>query len=523
MPAAEGAWRAVCRGLVGLTVAGARMKLRAASLLLLNPLAAVLLAMCAVAYIWVLVSEGGRLQGESLGGSWLRGAAFGFGLLLFLVIWTAQRGSPVRLQPGDVSWVLQSNQGPRVSLIFQAISGSLTAFVASSGASAVALALRGESPVFGLVSGFAIASLILLLRSVSLVAHVVGLVLPRALSGLVWSAVIVLSFVWVWLFIGHSFGAFYGWAAPDNAFDWFSGTIEAVIAPELGLPIASVVAMLAASGGVVIAAVYAQRFVEPAVHESILANQLSKVLSGGKTIGALQGRGFQTGLRSWQNWPQSPIAALLVSHFAQARRRKWQHVGSAVTFVALATMPIFFRNVLPVSVGVVAILLLSSLSAASQTFTADITHQHLVLSGVSMIKAGFAAIMLSGLISFVSLLPAVLAWGAFYYQNFLASLLLVPPLILYCLMMALAGFAACVFSEMPIGRAIASLVLCAVPLLASVSAFSAYSDPLDVARLVLTVSGTVLVAGMIYAGIVYAVLDGSRAFDLYKSPQSSES
>lgn len=80
---------------------------------------------------------------------------------------------------------------------------------------------------------------------------------------------------------------------------------RAVIEPEhSGLGVSGAVLVLAAAV-LTICIGRANAFVEPAVHESILANQLQKVLSGGQAS-SLQGRGYKAGLSSWTRWPDDP-------------------------------------------------------------------------------------------------------------------------------------------------------------------------------------------------------------------------
>src|SRR6218665_1527893 len=169
----------VSHGLIGLAGAYLRMRVRSLSMLLLNPLALVLLASLACSYFLVLFVEGSNLRTQSMPGSWTEIAAFTYGILLIVVALTAQRGSPLRLHLADVSWALQSPEGPRVSALLHGAMSAVLALIGSSSASAIALTMRGENPIYGVVSGVSIASLMLLLRGVSLSLHLIGLVAPR--------------------------------------------------------------------------------------------------------------------------------------------------------------------------------------------------------------------------------------------------------------------------------------------------------------------------------------------------------
>jgi len=158
--------------------------------------------------------------------------------------------------------------------------------------------------------------------------------------------------------------------------------------------------------------------------------------------------------------------------------------------------------------GILLVLLLLTVASPSQPTATDLEHQHLLLSGVSLSRAGFLGIGLNGALEFLITLPAVLLWSGLYYGNILGPTLFAPLLLLCCLMSSLSGLAAHAFSEMLIGRAIAAFLLCATPLLGAVSALVVYGDAYDVIRAFLTFSGTIVVTGSIYAGIAQAVFSG---------------
>lgn len=348
---------------VALVTAYARMRIRDLRVLLLNPLALVLSAVGVVGYLWILVTQGDDISGGDQTPG-VRLAGLGLGLILPLVVLTAQRGSPLRLRPGDVSWVLASRDGPVLVLLTHALGTAALGFIGASAASAVALVLRGEPPQLGLVSGVALTSILLLIRSVSLSAHALG----HRVSKRGRAALVGVASAWAILWGVLNAAAYAGLVPDDGLLGWalatFAQPIAAVVSPESADLTVSAGFIVLAAIAVPVLAAKPRVFVEPAVQESILANQLSKALSGGPSS-ALQSRGYAVGMRSWDRWPSRPIPAVLVSHLAQVRRRRWQYPATAVVLIAVVSLCMLSGGVVPVAVGVVIAVLLPSVSAAS--------------------------------------------------------------------------------------------------------------------------------------------------------------
>src|SRR6218665_3865804 len=399
----------VSHGLIGLAGAYLRMRVRSLSMLLLNPLALVLLASLACAYVWGLVVEGSNLRTQSMPGSWTEIAAFTYGILLIVVSLTAQRGSPLRLHLADVSWALQSPEGPRVSALLHGAMSAVLALIGSSSASAIALAMRGENPIYGVVSGVSIASLMLLLRGVSLSSHLIGLVAPRLVRTLL-PFVLIAAAVLFWAASLGSRLLGIGAVTADGRgpLAAFRDPIDGILTPERGLSPYCVVIVVISILALGMVTANAQRLVEPAVHESIIAQQLSQALAGNNAMRAMQSRGFKTGIASWKRWPNSPVGALLVSHLAQTRRRFWPCVRSAFAFLLLVALSAILRDIIPMPTGILLVLLLLTVTSPSQPTATDLEHQHLLLSDVSLSRAGFLGIGLNGALEFLIALPAVL-------------------------------------------------------------------------------------------------------------------
>ncbi|MGZ0067586.1 hypothetical protein [Microbacterium arborescens] len=497
---------------VALVIAYARMRIRDLRVLLINPLALVLSALGAVGYLWVLVTQGDDVSGGDQTPG-VRVAGLVLGLILALVVLTAQRGSPLRLRPGDVSWVLTSRDGPVLMLLTHAFGSAAMGFIGASAASAVALVLRGEPPQLGLVSGVALSSILLLIRSVSLCAHALG----QRISKRGRTALVGVASVWAIAWAALNAAAYAGLVPPGSPFEWglsvVAQPIAAVVSPESADLTVSVWCMVLAVIAVSMLAAKPRAFVEPAVQESILANQLSKALSGGPSS-ALQGRGYAVGMRSWDRWPSRPISAVLVSHLAQVRRRRWQYPATAVALVAVVSVCLLSGGVVPVAVGVVIAVLLPSLSAASQLAAADLDHQHVLLADVPVVRTGLAGVLLNAGFDLVVAAPAVVLGVSAQFGHMGWGIAYLVPLGLFFVCSSLAGVGARAFSEAPIGRAVAGLVLSAAPLLIAVSSVIGYGDDHVALRSWVTIAGTVMVAAVLYFGLAFAVfrsaLPGAR-------------
>ncbi|MDF2562737.1 MULTISPECIES: hypothetical protein [Microbacterium] len=504
--------RSATTAAVALVTAYARMRIRDLRVLLLNPLALVLSAVGVVGYLWILVSQGDDISGGDQTPG-VRLAGLGLGLILPLVVLTAQRGSPLRLRPGDVSWVLASRDGPVLVLLTHALGTAAMGFIGASAASAIALVLRGEPPQLGLVSGVALTSILLLIRSVSLSAHALG----HRVSKHGRAALVGVASAWAILWGVLNAAAYAGLVPDDGPFAWalaaVAQPIAAVVSPESADLTVSAGFIVLAAIAVSVLAAKPRVFVEPAVQESILANQLSKALSGGPSS-ALQSRGYAVGMRSWDRWPSRPIPAVLVSHLAQIRRRRWQYPATAVVLIAVVSLCMLSGGVVPVTVGVVIAVLLPCVSAASQLAAADLDHQHLLLADVSVVRTGLAGVLLNAFFDLVVAAPAVILGVSIQFGHVGWGIAYMVPLAAFFVCSSLAGVGARAFSEAPIGRAIAGLLLSAAPLLIAVSSVLGYGDDHVACRSWVTIAGTVIVAAVLYLGLAFAVfrsaLPGAR-------------
>ncbi|QHC73367.1 hypothetical protein [Rathayibacter sp. VKM Ac-2805] len=491
-----------------LTLSQVLMRLRELRILLFNPLALVAAVVAAGGYIWVLVTQGDHLADDpSTAQPYVAG--FVFGLCLIIVSLTAQRGSPLRLQPGDVSWALQSRHGPRVVLLVHGVGASLSAFIGATVSAAVALALRGEPPALGPISGFAVLSVLLALRAASLGSHLLGQSRFKGarLAGV--STLVAASLVWVGSFVARFVGVGEDVWLVDVVTETGASPFRAVIEPEhSGLGVSGAVLVLAAAV-LTICFGRANAFVEPAVHESILANQLQKVLSGGQTS-SLQGRGYKAGLSSWTRWPDDPLHTLLCSHLAQARRRRTQYIGTILMMNVIVLVPILLRDFVPAGTGLLIALLVLTISSPSQLAATELDHQHLLLADVSLIRAGLVGVCLNALLDLLVCAPALVIGVSIVLGSPLWGLAFLLPLVLYLLSSSFGGVGARALSDATLGRAFVSLLLGAIPLLTAVSAVAAYGDDHLALRLWLTTTGTLLVSTLLYAGMAIAVFVTAR-------------
>ena len=431
--------------LIGIVAAHLRMRVRSTCLLLLNPLALVLLVSLWAGYIFVLLAGGSPSQISFMPGELLEGVSFLYGILLLTVALTAQRGSPLRLKPADIAWGLQSQEGPRVIVLFHGVSGAFLALAGSTSASAIALSLRGENPLYGLVSGASMAIIVMLLRSVSLLSHLIGLTAPPLLRRCLLLAIAGLAIIWTAIYFSRRLGI-EALSLYRGPLEVILGLFEGVLTPELGLKFYSGGLAAVSAFALVLVTLHAQQLVEPAVHEGILAEQISTVLSGAKGTQEMQSRGYKRGIVSWLRWPNSPVAALLVSHLAQTRRRVRSYVSSLASYLLIVGLFVLSRDFIPLPVGILVVVLSLSVSSPSQPLAADLEHQHLLLSGTSVSRAGFLSIGLDGILSFMVVIPAALVWGAFYFGSVSNAFVFAPVLLLYCLMSSFSGLAAHIFS-----------------------------------------------------------------------------
>lgn len=504
-----------------LTLSYVRMRIRELRILLFNPLALVFAVVATGGYIWVLVTQGDHLANNpSVTQPYVAG--FVFGLCLIIVCLTAQRGSPVRLQLGDVSWALQSRHGPRIVLLVHGIGASLIAFIGATVAAAVALALRGEPPALGPISGFAVLSVLLTLRAASLGSHLLGQSRSKGarLAGIL--TLVAASLVWFGSFVTRFLGVGENVWLVDVVTEIGASPFRALIEPEhSGLGVSGAILVLAAAVLTIVIG-QANAFVEPAVHESILANQLQKVLSGGQAS-SLQGRGYKAGLSSWTRWPDNPLHALLCSHLAQARRRRTQYIGTAVVMNVIVLVPILLRDLVPAGTGLLIALLVLTLSSSSQPAAIELDHQHLLLADLSLTKAGIAGICLNALLDLLVCAPAMIIGVSMVLGSPLWGLAFLVPLAVYLLSSSFGGVGARALSDAPLGRAFVSLLFGAIPLLTAVSAVAAYGDDNLAPRLWLTATGTLLVSALLYAGIVIAVFVSARPQGTYDGLQTHDS
>lgn len=494
----------VLSSVAALAVAALRMRLRDLRRLLINPLALVISAVIAMGYVWLLATQSDAIADEGVGFP-LAVAGFAFVLSIVLVAFTAQRGSPLRLKPADVSWVLQSSHGPVVVLLTHSFATATAALVGATTASAVALIMRDTAPRYAIVSGLAVAGILLTIRAASLAAHLFGVLVRASIRRLVALALAALTCLWIVVFIASRFSWGTISTTANNVLTVAASPFQAVLNPEQGNILAGIVLLVPSALVLIFVTQRARDFIEPAVHESILANQLSKVLAGGQPS-AVQGRGFKTGLPSVERWPQSPIGALLLSHLAQARRRRWQYVGSAVAMVVVVVVAALLGSAIPAGVGLIAVALLIALPAPSQFFAADLDHQHLPLSGVNLPRAGVAAVSANAGADALVAAPSVVLGVALIFGAWPWVPLYLITLAVYCLCASFAGIGARAFSDSPVGRSIAAVAMCLIPLLLAVSAADTYGSAEQPLRLWVILTGTLTTAIVLYSGVSFAVV-----------------
>lgn len=498
----------IVSGILGLLIAAARQKIRAAIELLHNPLGFVVAGAIGTAGVWFLVTQQGSLGITHADGPFIEIGCYAYGALLMLVALTAQRGSPVRLQPGDVAWALQSRAGPRVVLLAQGLGTALQAFAGTSVGSALALALRGENPLLGVVVGCSVASLVLLVRSISLSMHALGrivtvvfrqLMVALLLMGLTgWTVVFALT----WLSRGIVVGLH------EEAIRIAVALVQSIFAPERGMsPI--VWGILAVSIGCVAFTVRsAQHLVEPAVRDSILSHQISQALRRNTGIPQLQGRGYRTGMTSWNRWPTHPIAALLVGHLAHTRRRLPTYIGNATVYLGISVGLWATRQSIPAGTETLVALVVIGLMAVSAPFQPignELDHQHLRLSGVPLCVAGFAGTALNAALDGLIALPAILVWLILTPNPPALVPLFLALFLIQCLVISFAGIAARLISTSPLGQAFVSVILATLPLVCATSALAMHENTTAWWPTILTFTGTLFLAAAIYSSLATAV------------------
>lgn len=502
--------RAVLVGVGALGVATLRVRVRSLFALLANPLALVFSAAASVGFVWLLIAEGGNPRATIAAPVWLEVACYVFGLTVILVTLTAQRGSPLRLSLADVSWVLQSREGPRVILFFQFVQGSAMAFCGSSAGSALALGIRGENPLWGVVTGAAVGIALLTLRTASLASHLIGLLVPR------WGRIVLLgsagsvAVAWTLAFAEVTL-SLTGLHFARAFFERVVQAAQAFFMPERGLPVFIGVAFCVVVCIVTVCLRYSKKFVEPAVQESILARQISQALAGDSSSLISGGRGVKTGIGSWMRWPDSAPLALLVAHWAQFRRRFTSMLVSALLYSGIVLAGWCMRDVIPMGLSVLVVVALVAMTGPAQHIATDLEHQHLRLSQYSLVRLGFVGLCSNAAHDVLTLLPAYFLWVWLRWESFGPFAVCMPALLALCCTNALGGMASHVFAARPIGRSAVSVALILIPVLASLSATSIYGQIESPGRTTFVMCGTLGVAALLYAGVYWGhLMSGSR-------------
>jgi hypothetical protein len=504
-------------GALALSRAYLRIRIRSTTALVTNPLAIVALVIAAPSGVWLLVQSGAG--GSPTEAPPTRIAGFVLGLSLILVSLTAQRGSPLRLQPADVSWVLQSPSGPRIVVVVHAVGTAAIAFVSTSAASATALLLREEPVAWGVLSGCAMTAVLLLIRATSLTSHLLGRIARPERRRIGLTCVLAAGAVWIALGVQS---LLVGEDSIGSAAMSAAGLLfEVILAPEasgLAHVSATIGVLLLSSIAVGLLVRRAGIFVEPAVEESILANQLTRVLSG-ESNRTLAGRGYAVGRPSWTRWPDSAVGAVLASHLAQTRRRRWQEPRTALALLAVAVLSSLLRDSVPMPLGGLLLVLILALPGPSQATAQDLDHQHLPLADVSIARAGFAGVGLHALISSAVSLPAVVLWASVYLHGIGWGLLAVLPLALCCTTAALAGIGSRAFSDLLLGRVVAAVVLTMLPVAGAASSLALHGQGNDALRVLLTLSGALLISCLLSSGLAWAVLESARPARSSRAPE----
>ncbi|QHC58321.1 hypothetical protein [Rathayibacter sp. VKM Ac-2760] len=481
-----------------------------------SPLALVVLVTAVSSGVWFL-TQGGVGGGPS-GAPTVRIGGFVLGLSLILVALTAQRGSPLRLQPADVSWVLQSPSGPRIVLMVHASGTAAIAFVSTSAASATALVLRGGPVAWGVLSGCAMAAVLLLVRATSLTSHLLGRTIRPSRRRYALACVLTAGVVWISLWAQS---LIVGEDSIGSASMSIAGLLfEVILVPEAsGVEHASAAigVLLLSSIAVGLLVRRAGIFIEPAVEESILANQLTRILSG-ESNRTLAGRGYAVGRSSWVRWPDSAVGAVLASHLAQARRRRWQEPRTALALLAVAVLSSLVRDDVPMPLSGLLLVLILALPGPSQATAQDLDHQHLPLADVSIARAGFAGVGLHALISLTVSLPAVVLWASVYLHGVGWGLLAILPLALCCMNAGLTGVGSRAFSDLLLGRVVVAVALSLLPVAGAASNLARYDQGHDALRVLVTLFGVLLISCLLSSGLAWAVLESARPARSSRAP-----
>ncbi|MCW2287127.1 hypothetical protein [Leucobacter luti] len=268
----------------------------------------------------------------------------------------------------------------------------------------------------------------------------------------------------------------------------------------------SLVLILASLGllGVVLSG--AQRFMEPAVEESLLAHKLALAFSGKGDTHTIQARGFKTGLRSWERWPEARSLAVAVGHFAQTRRRVFPLLGLLIGSLAIVLASFLARDLIPMYVGLIVVLLLVAVAAPSQALATDLDHQHLRLSGAPVRTIGVVAIFLNAVTDCLTIAPAVMLWSGLQFMSFGVPWTLLPAFFGYCVVASIAGIASRAFADAPMVRVVFSIALSMFPLLAVLSSLEAYEGLHDALRILVAAGATFVLASAIYGGLACIVV-----------------
>ena len=496
-------------GALALAATYVRLRARTLTALLTHPLAIIALLIAGSFSVQVLSTRGDAAV-EHPGAAAARIAGFVLGLVLLVVMLTAQRGSPLRLQPADVSWVLQSASGPRIVLLVHSIGSAPIAFLGTTAASATALLLRGEPVLWAALSGCSMGGVLLLVRTTSLMSHLLGRSLRSSRRRYALVGVLAAGAAWIGAFAQSLLGGVD--TIGSTAMAIAALPFEVVLAPATSGP-AHATAVLAisvlSSVAVGVLVRRADAFVEPAVEESILARQLARALSGDGRSG-LSGRGFAGGVPSWTRWPESAVGAVLASHLAQTRRRRLQDPGTAIALLALAALSVLLRETVPMPLTAILIVVILALPGPSQPIGEDLDHQHLPLADVSIGRVGFAGMALHALVSLAVALPAVVLWASVHFWSIGHGLLAVVPLALCCASAALAGIGSRTLSGVLLGRVVATVLLTLLPVVSAVVIAALYEGGDDAPRTLLTLTGALLITCLLYSGLAWAALQSTR-------------
>jgi hypothetical protein len=99
------------------------------------------------------------------------------------------------------------------------------------------------------------------------------------------------------------------------------------------------------------------------------------------------------------------------------------------------------------------------------------------------------------------------------------GVLAVLPLALCCATAALAGVGSRAFSDLLLGRVVAAVALTVLPVAGAAASLALHGQGNDALRVLLTLSGALLISCLLSSGLAWAVLESARPARSSRAPE----